>query len=73
MSKARQCIAKAIECEQRGTEADDPGVRKAYRRVAAEWLDITEGAVHPPARTEMETDADLVPKRRKSANSIRTA
>jgi hypothetical protein len=46
MTKAQECIAKAIECELRRDNADDPGVRKAYRRAAAEWLDVTERAVN---------------------------
>jgi hypothetical protein len=36
-SSAEDHRAKAIECERRAETASDPGVRKAYQRVAAQW------------------------------------
>jgi hypothetical protein len=60
VSKLKQCIAKALECELRATNADDPGVRKAYRRAAAEWLDITEDALSLSSGTTASRIAGVV-------------
>ena len=39
-SRVEDHRAKAIECERRAETAGDPGVRKAYRRVAAQWSNM---------------------------------
>jgi hypothetical protein len=40
LSRAEDHRAKAIECERRAEAAEDPGVRKAYQRVAEQWSDM---------------------------------
>jgi hypothetical protein len=57
-SRAQEHRAKALECERRAEAADDPGVRKAYRRVAAEWSDIASRVKQPtPKRRRVNRQA----------------
>jgi hypothetical protein len=57
-SRAQEHRAKALECERRAEAADDPGVRRAYRRVAAEWSDIASRVKQPtPKRRRVNRQA----------------
>jgi len=50
-SRAHEHKAKALECERRAQAAKDPGVRKAYRRVAMEWSDMARRLKQPTSKT----------------------
>jgi hypothetical protein len=44
LSRARLHKAKALECEHRAAMANDPGVKTAYRRAAAQWFVMARDA-----------------------------
>jgi len=41
-STAKYCRANARECQRRANAAEDPGVKRAYARAAAQWSDMTK-------------------------------
>ena len=67
-SKLQQYRANVLECQRRAEAADNPGVRKAYRRAAAQWSDITEqvGRSARPRRQNPNA-SDQSPRRRQAA------
>jgi hypothetical protein len=54
---ARDRKAKALECERRADAAENPGVREAYRRVAAQWSEMASQVRQPPARGQYQRRA----------------
>ncbi len=57
-SRVQEHKVKARECERRAEAAEDPGVRKAYRRVAAEWSDMASQVKQPtPKRRRLNRQA----------------
>jgi len=62
--KAQEHRAKALECERRAEAAKDPGVRKAYRRVAAQWSHMAGQAKQPTPNGRGVSSDPLRPLRR---------
>jgi hypothetical protein len=60
---ARDRKAKALECERRAGAAANPGVREAYRRVAAQWSEMASQARQPPEKGQYQ--GKLPPRRAK--------